>query len=273
MKLHYGFTLIELLVVITIIVVLLAMLAPALDKAIYEAELTVCGAKLRGLGGGLVTYAMGYQRRYPQRTGLVGGGRRCIELRITWWPDGPLGGANGDDRPFLQPLIPINVTLNCPLTKAVDLETTDPASQIYSPYARWYSWRFGQQKGMFKLGDRFEYGGERFRVLASDCESVSGMDSIQAAHPDKDGILTSVAQQNAPAGFLDRTWTFSRWEVAAAGNLKRGTMDRNFLYEDLSVSRYNDLILDDPRLGIVPWHDADTPADRGLGVRETLPIN
>ena len=39
-----AFTLIELLVVVTIIVVLLAMLTPALDKAIYQAELAVCGA-------------------------------------------------------------------------------------------------------------------------------------------------------------------------------------------------------------------------------------
>jgi hypothetical protein len=200
-------------------------------------------------------------------------GRRSIELRITWWPDGPLGGANGDDRVYLRPLISINDTLNCPLTEAVDLETTDEASQVLSPYARWYSWRFGQQKGMFKLGDRFEYGGERFAVLASDCESVSGMDSIQAAHPDKEGILASVPQQNAPAGFLDRTWTFSRWEVSSPGNLKRGKMDRSFLRDDLSVSRYNDLILDDPRLGIVPWYDFDGVTGRGLGLRETLPTN
>lgn len=39
-----AFTLIELLVVITIIVVLLALLVPALDKAIYQAQLSVCAA-------------------------------------------------------------------------------------------------------------------------------------------------------------------------------------------------------------------------------------
>src|SRR5207253_2093486 len=42
-----GFTLIELLVVVTVIVALLAMLAPALDKAVYQAELAVCAANLR----------------------------------------------------------------------------------------------------------------------------------------------------------------------------------------------------------------------------------
>ena len=37
-----GLTLIELLVVITIIVILLALLMPAIDKAIYQSELAVC---------------------------------------------------------------------------------------------------------------------------------------------------------------------------------------------------------------------------------------
>jgi prepilin-type N-terminal cleavage/methylation domain-containing protein len=36
-----GFTLVELMVVISIILVLLALLAPAMNKAIYQAELAV----------------------------------------------------------------------------------------------------------------------------------------------------------------------------------------------------------------------------------------
>ena len=39
-----AFTLIELLVVVTIIVAPLALLSPALDKAIYEADLPAWGA-------------------------------------------------------------------------------------------------------------------------------------------------------------------------------------------------------------------------------------
>src|ERR1043165_1931025 len=52
-----AFTLIELLVVITIIVVLLALLTPALDKAMYQAELAVCGANLRAIANGAIPYA------------------------------------------------------------------------------------------------------------------------------------------------------------------------------------------------------------------------
>lgn len=45
-----GFTLIELLGVVVIIVVLLALLVPTMDKAIYEAELAVCAAQQKAIG-------------------------------------------------------------------------------------------------------------------------------------------------------------------------------------------------------------------------------
>jgi prepilin-type N-terminal cleavage/methylation domain-containing protein/prepilin-type processing-associated H-X9-DG protein len=52
-----GFTLVELLVVIAIVVVLLSLLAPALDRAISEAEAAVCGANVHNLGQALHQYA------------------------------------------------------------------------------------------------------------------------------------------------------------------------------------------------------------------------
>ena len=62
-----AFTLIELLVVITIIVVLLSLLAPAMDQAIYQAELAVCGARQNATCKGLSVYAMDFKRSYPYR--------------------------------------------------------------------------------------------------------------------------------------------------------------------------------------------------------------
>jgi prepilin-type N-terminal cleavage/methylation domain-containing protein len=56
-----GFTLLELLVVIAIIVVLLALLTPALDRAIYEAELVQCASRLRVWGG--IAHAFGFDHR------------------------------------------------------------------------------------------------------------------------------------------------------------------------------------------------------------------
>ena len=60
-----GFTLVELLVVITIIVVLMALLAPALEKAIYEAELVSCAGNLKLWGTMSHDFARDHQRRLP----------------------------------------------------------------------------------------------------------------------------------------------------------------------------------------------------------------
>ena len=70
-----AFTLIELLVVITIIVVLLALLTPAVDRAIYQAELTVCGTRLKGIATGNLAYAADNKRSYPCGTSIRGGRR------------------------------------------------------------------------------------------------------------------------------------------------------------------------------------------------------
>ena len=66
-KIPAAFTLVELLVVITIIVILLALLAPALETAIYQSELAVCATRLKGTGTGVQVYAHNFRRSYPDR--------------------------------------------------------------------------------------------------------------------------------------------------------------------------------------------------------------
>src|ERR1041385_4688748 len=58
MRRRSAFTLIELLVVVTIIVVLLALLTPALDKAVEQAERAVCAANKHSISIGSVAYAL-----------------------------------------------------------------------------------------------------------------------------------------------------------------------------------------------------------------------
>ena len=65
-----AFSLVELLVVITILVVLLALLAPAMDKAIYQAELAVCGAQQKAIASSSQGYAFDSRRSYPYRDGV-----------------------------------------------------------------------------------------------------------------------------------------------------------------------------------------------------------
>ena len=130
--LHPGFTLIELLVVVTIIVILLAMLTPALDKAIYQAELVKCGANLHVTGSALLTYALHNNRNYPPRV-------------VASWGDLPTtlsiksSAFVLDERPPLNGYISITRTLNDPLTAAVNLETANPDTYVHGTYARWYS--------------------------------------------------------------------------------------------------------------------------------------
>jgi len=64
---HCGFTLVELLVVITTIVVLLALLTPAMDKAIYRAEQVRCLANIKGQYTAITTYAFDNKRSYFYR--------------------------------------------------------------------------------------------------------------------------------------------------------------------------------------------------------------
>lgn len=60
-----AFTLIELLVVITVIVILLALITPALDQAITRAELTICAARHKGMGQVFANYAVEFRRKFP----------------------------------------------------------------------------------------------------------------------------------------------------------------------------------------------------------------
>lgn len=60
-----AFTLIELLVVVTVIVVLLAMLTPAIDRAVDMAERTVCLSNQKQVAGGLGYYQSDNKRTFP----------------------------------------------------------------------------------------------------------------------------------------------------------------------------------------------------------------
>ena len=111
-----AFTLIELLVVVTIIVVLLALLTPALDKAIYQAELAVCATHLNGIAVGVTDYSVAFKRWYPYRD-FSSGDR----------PEQPqyLGDTReaGDHRPALKGYVSLKSYLD-PLTIPVQIEQT-----------------------------------------------------------------------------------------------------------------------------------------------------
>ncbi len=86
-----GFTLIELMVVVTIIVVLLSLLAPALDRAVEAAERAVCGANQHAIGAGAIGYAMN------NRGALFICHTRSVPLAIAALGTGDTSSGRGDE--------------------------------------------------------------------------------------------------------------------------------------------------------------------------------
>ncbi len=254
-----GFTLIELLVVVAIIALLLAILAPALDKAIYQAELAVCGANQKGMGGAVVSYAMDFKRTYPYRQAAEAG---------TAWPASKLDGGNAinDVRRVIRNYIPINKMLIDPLCAKVDLETDQAAGeQVFASYNLWFGWKIKDEKPMKKLGDRFTYNDQSFSILSGDSDTFDfGKSWVQSSHPDPAGQLIpwSIKYKGAEvtggvtADLPGLAITISIW--IRNGQAERGLVDNNFLFDDGSVVRYGQVqshtdVQPDGRMAAVSW--------------------
>ena len=232
-----AFTLIELLVVITILVVLLALLTPALDQAIYQAELAVCGSNFKTLGVGVTTYAMEYKRTYPDRPNELNYLNWLMKRRT---PTPNLVAK-------LMAYIPVNGVLNDPLNQYVDYANSKTNTWLYAEYHMFFGYQFTGSKGMLRLGDRLEWQGDRFSVVAADLDRQKlTADAFANSHPDTDGLLTSLAIQDertgaGGAGQGGDNTTLSSWWGAM-----RGAVDKNVLFLDGSVERYTKVVWDEP---------------------------
>ena len=255
-----GFTLIELLVVVTILVVLLALLAPALDKAVYEAELAVCAGNLHGAAVALNAYAAQHQRQWPIR-GPVRDRNRDTQQHVV--SIGVITDAWGqqdyDLRPVLRDYLPINKLLVDPTCPKVDLERSKPKTTVYGTYDLWFGWQYqvGQpQKGMFKLGDRWSWDNDSFNLLISDRNVQEVNRWAISSSQDDLGVLTPKVFQDVgnfgdEAGELGlgSPTTASYWH---ADTDRRGKIDMNHAYDDASVDRLRNVVPQDPRTIQVP---------------------
>ena len=256
-----GFTLIELLVVITIIVVLLALLTPALDKAIYAADLAVCGARLKAAASGAISYTFSNKKHYPDR-GLSGQAPGQAAWLAPFTLVNPL--VQFDMRANLKDYMSINKHLQCPLNTAVDLENIKVDESVASSYTMWWGWGYhtadsttynqssnsvnsskgSTYPGMYKLGDRFEWAGDRYNLLIDDFDLIYptlSPPSVQGSHPDRDPnsmtALTAkyVGLYGGAAGVQALPVTVSIW--VRMGSIERGLIDTNHAYDDASVRR------------------------------------
>jgi prepilin-type N-terminal cleavage/methylation domain-containing protein len=261
-----GFTLVELLVVISIIVILLALLTPALDRAIYRAELLRCGTNHRGLARHISQYAFDHKRWYPYRPTLNPEGTG---------PSGDtprhLAGGNLDVRPMIRDRFDMNVYFN-------DVFIPDPVDYDTPFREQSYIWTsihffFGYSHSntphpMRKLGDRWSVGNNwirpdgmtdradsefRYSVLIADREYTfgSGDKRVDGGHPDQEGrLIFKRLQADFQAWFYTNAW----WESTTG----RGLYDLNFALADESVVTYMDLkyradkSLSDERMKAIP---------------------
>ena len=296
-----AFTLVELLVVIAIIVILLALLAPAMDQAMYQAELAVCGAKVRGIGLAATVYATHNKRSYPDRETYRNGNYKVNRPKRLWNATG--NNNYFDQRRYIRPYVAsINQQFQCPFLPEMNFDITDiqnrPAGELCnSSYQFWYGWQYStiagganvpeaqtnvggtarpSEKGMFKLGDRFSYtvNGRQyfFDVIANDHDLTSApgtqplFDNMtHGSHPDK------YPKQTMAVLVQDEQLHWARWQ----GPYQRGLIDMNFARTDNSVQRFHDVVLErdpvdhspDERMVRVP----EGTADEWPGWRNTLP--
>lgn len=257
-----AFTLVELMVVIAIIVVLLALLTPAMDRAIYQAELAACGAKLKGIAHGGTLYAVRYQRRYP-------GARDPIDQ-----PSRINGNANSERRPALrQALGDLNQWLGDPLTGAqVDFDQST-ASFVIANYSLFFNWGWNGHKAMRRVGDRFTWNelsrvdpaadpvARSSDVLASDRDVIRWPDWAQSGHPDTDAVIHLGRWQDD----IDNPFLFGIPVTAAMWfsntTSARGLTDDNFAFADGSVRRFDRIEWnEDPQMARAPDHWNPTEA-------------
>jgi prepilin-type N-terminal cleavage/methylation domain-containing protein len=279
-----GFTLVELLVVITIIVVLLALLVPAVDHALYQAELAVCGSQMKGVVSGVQVYAADHRRAYPVNK-LIEAGQSVQPFNLT---DGS-GNEARDNRTHVMPYINLQALVD-PLCTPVRL---DPASNhsgtnAFASYNLWYGWRIKGFKGMRRIGDRWEWSAmdrngravaAAFPWLMTDRDMILDNPAIAIgvnnSHPDSDGVMKNVAIGNEFDRSVDRPVAlvaltqFNRIAISlwiAWGTMQRGTVEMNAAADDGSVSRLNRVAREsDKRVIPIPENSDNTSWPNNFG--------
>jgi prepilin-type N-terminal cleavage/methylation domain-containing protein len=230
-----AFTLVELLVVVTLIAVLLALLMPAMDKAMYQAEMLTDSARQKAVMTSVTLYAGDFKRQYPFRPFVAAGGSS---------PFGQLnaGGSGADDRVPLRNYVPINKLLSDPFSPKVDIEGSRPETVVWAQYELWFGFNYAGLPGMRKIGDRIvadeAISGQRrsYDLLVSCVTQIRypAADYGMAGHRDRLDRWAVERFQDEPFANAAKSSATIGWYV---GGPNRGTLDLHYGYQDGSVLR------------------------------------
>ena len=275
-----AFTLVELLVVVTIIVVLLAMLSPALSRAIYAAHITQCGAQQKTTANGVIQYAFDFKKYYPDsQLPRQEDANRTVPVNLVAGASNPGSRFHAIDlRPELKGYVQVNKQLMDPLSQPVNLEdpTLDGQTQVGCSYPMWFGWHYESTKyavnqkvnntsvqvangesrydGMERLGDQWAFGGRNRNLLMGDLDLVwNGKANISASHPDigpRPRLWNHVAQ-NVFEPTYGANALQSHWVYFSGGVATREKLDMNYAYDDASVHRLAGLEFEDDRYDTV----------------------